>query len=272
MKKIYLLLTLLLLFIGISSINALDTTLKVYDNAEILTDEEETLLRESINNYIEKYNMDMILVTEKNNTAGSAKKYAEDFYDYNGFGIGRTNDGVLFIIDLTEGYKDIYMTTTGEAIKMYDDNRIDSILDGVADEKDNGYYNMFKAFIDSSSSYAELGIPDSNKNAYIDSNGDYKIKTPISTLIIRSIIPGAIISTIVLIVLIFKNKMVRKSTNANYYLREGSVVIETRNDRFIATHTTSHRINTDSGSSSRGGSSISRGSSGASHGGGGRRL
>ena len=271
MKRLYLLFTFLLLFIGINSISAIDTSLKVYDNADVLTDSEENLLRESIRDYIDAYNMDMVLVTEINNDK-STQDYAQDFYDYNGFGIGNTNDGVLFIIDLSFGYKDVYMVTTGEAIKMYDDARINSIIDDVAYEKDNGYYEMFNAFINSTSNYASLGVPESNKNMYIKPNGDPAIKTSIFSLIIRSVVPAAIIATIVLLIFIFKNKMVRKSTNANYYLKEGSVVIQNRNDRFISTHTTSYRINTDSGSSSSGGSSISRGSSGISHGGGGRRL
>ena len=71
-----------------------------------------------------------------------------------------------------------------------------------------------------------------------------------------------------------KNKMVKKSINATYYLKDGSVVINTRNDRFITTHTSSVRINdsSSSGGGRVGGSSTSRGGSGRSHGGGGRRL
>ena len=68
------------------------------------------------------------------------------------------------------------------------------------------------------------------------------------------------------------NKMVKKATEANTYMDKNNIKITGRNDRFITTHTTSVRINTNSGGGSGkiGGSSIHSGSSGISHGGGGR--
>ena len=271
MKK--LLFGLFLIFININLAYALDTSLKIYDNADVLNDSEESSLKELIDGYINEYNMDMVLVTENSHNKKSTKEYAQDFYDYNGFGIGKTKDGVIFVIDFTFGYTDIYMVTTGQAILVYDDGRINNILDNVALKKDDGYFSMFEEFLDGSSMYASYGIPDSNKNAYIDENGDYRIKRSIFEYIIRAIIPSAIVATVVLLIFIFKNKMVRKSTDAAYYLKAGSVIINTKSDKFFSTHTTSHKISTESSSSGgSGGSSISRGSSGISHGGGGRRL
>ena len=73
---------------------------KVYDFANLLTDEEEKKLYNSINEYIEKYDMDMAVVTIDKNNKASAMDYADDFYDYNNFGIGSTHDGLLFLIDM----------------------------------------------------------------------------------------------------------------------------------------------------------------------------
>lgn len=273
MKKFKILFAILLIFIGIKSVNAFDNTLKVYDYAQVLSNEEEEQLKVSVSNYINKYNMDMALVTVKYHTKSSTKVYAEDFYDYNGFGIGDTYDGLIFVIDFTFGYTDIYISTTGEAIRMYDDYRIDNMLDNIANNKDNGYYAMFNSFIDDASNYASNGVPSSNSNTEINEYGDlvYKKSIPWFTIVIISVI----VPTIVIVILINKNKMVRKSVNAAYYLKDGSIIINTRNDRFVTTHTTSVRINdsSSSGGSGRvGGSSVSRGSSGRSHGGGGRRL
>ena len=77
------------------------------------------------------------------------------------------------------------------------------------------------------------------------------------------------IISIIVLILVLKNRMVKAATSASAYLVNGSVVINKRSDRFITTHTTSVRIDT---SSSSGGSSTHRSSSGRSHGGGGRRL
>jgi len=258
MKKIKYILILFLMFIGINNISAFDTSLKVYDYAQVLTPSEEANLRSKVNLFIANYNMDMVLVTVKNHNKTSTMNYADDFYDYNGFGIGPNYDGVIFVIDLKYGYKDVWMSTTGKAINYFTDARIDSILDAVATQKNNGYYKILEAFVAKTDYYAKLGIP-----TYSDSTNSTKWN--INTILLIS----AIIPSIIIIIFILKNRMVKASTTAGEYLLKDSIVINKRNDRFITTHTTSVRIND---SSSSGGSSIHRSSSGRSHGGGGRRL
>lgn len=260
MKKIKYIIILFLLFIGINSVLAFDTTKKVYDYANVLSESEEENLKEKALEFIGKYNMDMALVTVKHHEKSTTQAYAQDFYDYNGFGVGDDSSGILFVIDFTFGYRDIYMTTTGSAINMYNDYRIEKILDSVAEEKDETYYNWFNAFIISSTDYASMGIP---KSEVIETKKNY----------IPLIMATLVLPTIVVLILIFKNRMIRKSVDANYYIKENSVIINNRNDSFITTHTTSVRISEpNSSNGSGGGSSISHGSSGVSHGGGGRRL
>lgn len=270
MKKLKIIFVLFLLFIGVKSVNALDTSVKVYDYAEVLSEFEEKQLQGLVQEYIEEYDMDMVLVTVKEHTKSSTKVYAEDFYDYNEFGIGDTNDGIIFVIDFSFGYTDIYISTTGEAIRMYDDERINDMLDNIAMSKDFGYYSMFTSFIMDADTYADFGIPDSNVDTVIDKFGNLVYKKRIHWVLITVI--SLIAPSIVVLVFVLKNKMVRKSINANYYLDNESVVIDQRKDRFINSHTTSVRINNGSLSGGVGGSSVSRGSSGISHGGGGRRL
>ena len=118
---------------------AIFTILLIY----VIPTNEEEKLKTSVNKYIQEYNMDMVLVTVKYHTKSRTKVYAEDFYDYNGFGIGNTYDGIIFVIDFTFGYTDIYISTTGQAIRMYDDYRINNMLDNIAVKKDSGYYNFF---------------------------------------------------------------------------------------------------------------------------------
>ena len=65
LKKLFLI---LLLIIGVSSVKAervFDTTIKIYDYAQILNDKEEKDLKKSVDKYIKKYNIDMVLVTIK---------------------------------------------------------------------------------------------------------------------------------------------------------------------------------------------------------------
>lgn len=269
MKKFKLILMLFFIFIGVKNVYAFDNTVKVYDYAQVLTSEEEVKLRESVLEYIEEYNMDMALVTVRHHEKQNTESYADDFYDYNDFGIGNTNDGLIFVIDFTFGYTDIHISTSGKAIIMYDDYRINNMLDNIAYRKDDGYYKMFESFVKDSKKYAGMGIPSSNENMTINSKGDYVRKNSIYFPII--ILIDSVVTIIIMIVLINKNKMVRKSVNANYYLDTDSLIINNRSDRFITTHTSSVRLSSSS-SSSGGGSSTHHSSSGVSHGGGGRRL
>lgn len=267
MKKIVYCLIIVLSCILIPNVKAIDTKEKIYDYADKLTDSEEKLLKEKIDTFIEKYNMDMVLVSIDKHDKYSTEAYADDFYDYNGFGIGNTHDGVIFVLDYNFGKENMHMSTTGEAIRMYDDYRIDKILDVVYEDYD--YYELYSDFIDECSYYAQLGIPSSNKNTYINSKGDLVYKKHFPYLLSLGV--STLVATIVLLILIAKNKMVKKAIEANVYMNKENANITERKDQFITTHTTSVRINTNTGGSGRiGGSSTHHGSSGISHGGGGR--
>lgn len=247
-----------------------DTSVKIYDYGNLLTDTEETYLKGLVNNYISKYNYDMVIVTKSNYSATDTAmmNYADDFYDYNNFGIGNTKDGILLFLNVDSLGPVVWISTTGNAILMYDDARISSLKSAMSSVKNNGNSAIVEAFINKASDYAEAGIPSSNKHAYIDENGDYQIKKtyPVS----RNIIISVVGSTIILLIMIFKNKMVKKATTAIEYLDKKSINIYNRRDNFINTYTSRTKIETSSGGG--GGSSTHRGSSGTSHGGGGGRL
>ncbi len=261
-------------FLFIPNIFALDTSLKIYDDADLLTSEEETQLKVKIDAFIDKYNMDMVIVTTNDNSSsGTTQDYAQDFYDYNGFGIGKTKDGILLLIDRTYGYNDLRIVTTGEAILIYDDIRIEYILDDIVYAKSDGYYQMALAFIDASSSYAEKGVAPSNSGYYIDVNGILKPKRffPWFWVILISLaVPSIIVG-----VLVARNKMIKKEVQAAAYLDQNSIEYTRREDRFITTHTSSAYIPRDTGGSGGGrsrGSSTFSSHSGTRHGGGGRRC
>lgn len=221
------------MFIGIKNINALDTSLKVYDYAQILTANEEMKLRSKINSYINKYNMDMVLVTVKKHNNIDTMHYADEFYTRNKFGIGQTYDGVIMVIDFTAGYTDVLMTKKGKAINYYTDDRIDRILDEVIKKNDKDYYGIFDAFIEKADYYAGLGISTNYDN--------YEKDDTINWII--SLIVSIIVPTIIIIIVVAKNKKEKLNITESNYLVDGSVVVNKRLDKFITTHTTSTRIN-----------------------------
>ena len=263
MRKIVFILIIFLSIIFIPQVYAIDTSQKIYDYSDFLTDNEEQILKEKIDKFINTYNMDMVLVTVNTHNNSSTMEYADDFYDYNSFGIGKHKDGLILVIDNNFSKENLWISTTGEAIRMYNDDRIDNILDVIY--KEYNYFELFNKYIDECSYYANLGIPSSNKNTYINDKGNIVYKRHFPFFI--SISVSAIVSTVVLLILIHKNKMIKIATDANIYMNKNNIKITERSDNFITTHTTSVRISSSSGSGS---SSTHSGSSGISHGGGGR--
>ena len=245
---------------------------KIYDFADLLTDGEEKILYEEVINFINSYDMDLALVTIDDNFE-TAQEYADDFYDYNNFGIGANRAGLLVLIDMdTRGF---YISTTGEAILMYNDARINYILDDMTDYMISGkYFDALEISVNDIISFAKIGIPDDNKKSYIDENGNYVYVKDIKYPLLPFLLISAIVSTIILIIFIFKNKLVRKAYEAQEYLDKETQKITKINDRFITSHTTKTYIppSDSGGSSSSGGSSTHSSSSGSSHGGVGRSF
>lgn len=227
---------------NILSTPKVDETEKVYDFADLFTLEEEKYLYDKIQDYIDKRDMDMAIVTIKENNKITPEVYADDFYDYNNFGINNSHDGVLLLIDMDNRY--IHMSTTGKAINKYNDSRIDQILDSVYEYMaSEDYFNAAIAFIDEISSNAS--------------------NIPWGLIFITPII----VATIPTVIFIFKNKMVRKGIEANRYMERNSLNITNTKDVFVTTHTVKHaKVDSSSGSSTH------IGSSGRSHGGGGRSF
>lgn len=236
---------------NILSTPAVDATEKIYDFADLFTDSEEQQLYTEIRKYIDNHNMDLAVVTITNNNK-TPQEYSDDFYDYNDFD---QKGGVLFLIDMYN--REIYMSTTGSAIKMYNDYRINQALDMVYKYmSDKRYYIGVHEYINIISNYAYDGIPN---------NSDHKESNTLSSNILMSIAIGLLITIIVVNILIHKNKMVKKATTAKEYLDKDSVNIENIGEIIISSNTVRKRIEHDTYS----GSSTHSGSSGSSHGGGG---
>lgn len=227
---------------------AVDASEKIYDFADLFTSDEEDRLYREVSSFINNYDMDLAIVTIDDNNKYSEVEYADDFYDYNDFKI----NGLLFLIDMDN--RKIYMSTTGNAINMYNDYRIDDILDQVYSYmSDEEYYEGTSEFISIIKDYAKKGYPTNNEK-------ETKYALPVS-LIISFIITFAIMFSF-----IRKNKLVRKATTAINYLDNDSVLITNLGDKYIGSNTVRTKIDH---SDSSGGSSTHSGSSGISHGGGG---
>lgn len=276
MRKLKLLLILFIPFILMPNVNAstvplVDSSKKVYDFADLLTDSEETNIYNLVMDYINKTSYDLVVVTINDNPKNSymypTRTYADDFYDYNNFKM----DGLLLLIDMDN--REYYISTSGEGILMYDDARIDGILDAMENSmKTSNYYNAIRVGINRIDSYYDSGIPFSNRNCEITSDGDYVCSKSMPYLLIAVI--SGIITAIVAFCITRSYKKIRVAEDADRYIDSSKTKITDSSDKFLYSNTVKVRKESSSSSTGRsgGGSSTHRGSSGRSHGGGGRRF
>lgn len=247
---------------------AVDASEKVYDFAELLTLSDEKQIYNCVQEFINKTNLDLAIVTINDNNKFNAMTYADDFYDYNDFGTDLSSSGVLLLVDMDT--RNIYMSTHGRALSIYSDCRIDMTLDAIYQDFSNeNYLHGITKFVAIIENYDTMGLPSNKDSKYaISGEGDVYRKFP--WLIVLGV--PFVITAIVMGILISKNKLVRVATSSREYLDKNSLKIKTVSDRLVSTNTVAVPRSSGSSGSSSGGSSRHSGSSGRSHGGGGHRF
>lgn len=247
-----------------------DAKEKIYDFADLFTDYEEEILYDEAIDYISSSSYDLAIVTIDNNPKSywngqnPTAVYADDFHDYNDF----KADGIIILIDMQR--REYYISTSGKAILMYDDTRIERLLDeGESEIKNGDYYLGIANMVDTLKLYFDQGIPSSNRNCEINEKGEYYCYKTIPYLLI------AIISGVVTAITVFgitrNYKKIKIANDADNYMIKSKAKINEREDVFLYSNTVKVRKeSSSSGGSSFGGSSTHSSSSGHSHGGGGR--
>jgi len=246
-----------------------DASENIYDYAEILSDAEESQLYNAIKSYIATSNMDMVILTiDLPYDDEQIEDYAADFYDYNDFGINfELYSGIIIVRNINSFNRYFNIYTFGNAQLYYPYERCEEILDYIYNDiHAENYLAGFNSFISYSSELYNDGIPSNYKNYYVNDMG-YLTKRYTIPWFLAFIVAG-VVTSIIMIILISKNKMVKKASIAKEYLDNTSVNYTNRSDNFISTHTTSYTVSSSSGG---GGGGSHSGSSGGGHGGGGGR-
>ena len=236
---------------------------KIYDFAELLTEEEEKQLYDKVKEFIANTNLDFAIVTINTNVKDSTQEYADDFYDYNDFSI----DGLAFVIDMQN--RIFYISTAGKAMLYYDDYRIEYMLSALDQEMYNHeYFNACNTLISQLTEYYNHGFSD-NADKYVVIGTQIYRKTPYLLLSIIAVVSA----TIGTLILALRNKKIKLATNSNDYFDNKSFEITKDTKEFISSNTSRVYIPpADSGGGGSSGGGFHSGSSGASHGGGGHRF
>lgn len=229
----------------------------VVDQAGILTATEVADLESAARSLGEQYQMDIVIVTTDQADGKSSMAYADDFFDYGGYGVGNGRDGILFLIDMDN--RMLWISTSGSGIDYLTDKRIESILDDVyvfmgRDVPD--YHGAASAFLTSTANFLAEGVPHNSISLF-----DGILAAASGGFLGLGIFSGT------------KRQYRGKNTRPVFdYQKNGFVSMDIAADNLVNTFVTTRIIPQSTGGfgSGGGGSSTHTSSSGRTHGGGGR--
>ncbi len=237
---------------------------RLVDDAELLSQEERYALVKKLDDLSDKWQIDIVVVTNNSLEGKSVEAYADDFFDYNGYGYGDNSDGIMFLISMDT--REWAISTNGTAIDIFTDDVQQEINEDVVSYlREGDYLGAFTRFADLCDSTIEEFV------SYAVSDSDKSSSGGFMSFVI-SVVSGLVVGFIVAMVLRGQLTSVKPQTMATAYAKKGSMKITERTDLFLYHQITRVAKPKDSDSSSghsggHSGSSVHTSSSGRSHGG-----
>lgn len=249
----------------------------VVDEANILTESEEAALAQTAEEISRRQQCDVVILTVNYTGSKTVTAYADDYFDYNGYGYGPDRSGIIFLLSMAE--RDWWMSTRGIAIQAFTDKGIQYLFsktksDMSKDRYADGFRNYLKTADTMLSAYhgtlSDKDLEEFQKD--FDKFNGVKQKPSVVKTTIVALIIGFVLAFLFSSSLRAQLKSVRMKYNASNYRRPDSMHLETNRDVYLFTNTTSRVIETQQRSGGGGGSSTHVSSSGATHGGGGGKF
>ena len=263
---------------------------RVFDQAGLFSETEIIQLEEKIAQCRKSTKMDVVIVSAYADGERSAEEYADDYYDYGGFGVGKKASGVLLLYYMDgpgQQGGECYISTAGTMINMLTDERIESILDDVYGDLGNrDFAGAAEHFLEDVKAYVKEGV-ESGQYTYDRDTGEivryHSIR--LYEVAIAMVIAGILAGSVCLDIkkrYAMKQSSREVSNSLQAYRADCAFHFSVAGDKMVNKYVRSVPIprNTSSGSggrghsgsSSAGRSTIHTSSSGSSHGGGGRRF
>ena len=129
---------LMMVFLLLSVLPASAAEQRVFDNADLLTAEEEQNLQQFCEDAKEEYDIDFAYLTTKDTEGLSTREYGAQFYIEQNLGVGEDYSGAIFVLDM--GEREGQLVTCGEAMEMITDADADAIWDEISSYFSNGDY------------------------------------------------------------------------------------------------------------------------------------
>lgn len=221
----------------------------VYDEADLLTDEQETALEQKLAQISHGCDAQIVIVTVASMDGGDIDTYVDYLYDSMGIGYGENHDGVLLLVSMDP--REYRIVSNGYAGVAIGPEQIDTLCDVVVFYLSKGNYaTAFTLFANECEEYL----------AYHQAGSPFNFGKNLAI----SLIIGLIVGVIVAFVMKGQLKSVRKQDGARVYVKKGSMKLSYSRDIFLYRNVTrtekQERVESSSSSSSgSGGTTRSKG-------------
>lgn len=270
------LLMLLMTFVCASSFAWGDTT-RMHDYSGILYDSEVAEIDRYFSQLSDELEFDIVGVMISEGYGEDAlRSFADDFYDYGGYGYGTEKDGAIFVVDMESRL--MTLVSTGFGITAITDYGEDLIYDYVTDDLRNedfvsayeGYADAVREFVYRAREGKPVDVDDGEQGGQEAEEKSFPGVETAAGMGGVSLAVGAGAGLFSSQRQKSKLKTVRRSYQANTYARRDSLVLTRKQDRFLySTVSVMHRPkNNNNHHGPGGGTTIHMGSSGTPHGGG----
>lgn len=277
MKKIsWLLLMMICLLLPVFPASANEDTVRVFDYADLLTDEEEEALNELCLAKEDALETELYILTTDDAEGKETVDYTDDFGDDHAFGYDRAY-GNYMILCIDMDNRMVWLSTSGKAEAYFTEARIDALIDALYDDLTAGnYYKTCYSYIQSGEKYLSeepvVNKDTTDPNRYPETVYRYDEEPePFYLKWYFRLAISAAVGAIAVAAMSYR-AATHMSADGRTYSR--NIQVHQHSDIFIKRTTYSRRIETNppSSHSGGGGGGHHTSSGGHSHGGGGRSF
>lgn len=231
---------------------------RLTDSAGLLSEEEAQNILTKLDEVSERQKFDIVILTVDSLEGATATEYADDFFDYYGYGYGEGKDGILFLVSMED--RDWALSTQDTNYCIY--RCRDAILaeQFKSSLSDGEYEKAFEIYIDQCDAFVTQARED---RPYDNSNLP---KKPLGMIWIPvALVLGFICAFLIVGGMKRQLKTVARKTTAGNYQKKGSLKVTESSDLFLYEDIT--RTAKPKSSDGDSGSSTHTSSSGETHGG-----
>lgn len=201
------------LAVSVSAVSEAD----IYDEADLLTGEEETQLAQKLSEISKQFNAQIVIMTVPS-ASGSVDVLVENVFDSMNMGYGDNRDGVLLLVCMDP--REYRILSNGYAADAITLDCIDAIGKAiVSDLSDGNYADAFNTFAEHCTYYLDGYV-----NGYPFDAG--------KSLIVALIV-GVAAGVVTAFILKNQLKSVRQQKQANVYIKNGSMQITASRDLYL---------------------------------------